>query len=204
MVSPRRMTTSTKHVGLHRHGSPLTATGLPHGRLVVVLAALLGACAGVTPAPSDINALSVSASVNVPDAPVMLYGHTAVEQMFGKEPVELERVIRADAERLLAERGFAVVRPGDGSVRAPVLEIEVTHWQPDEPARRWVLVDVQARLRDAPSDDAQWSYRRERWLVPTREATDSYRMQRIAAYKIVVDVLAGWRPPGSKPARPVR
>jgi hypothetical protein len=113
--------------------------------------------------------------------------------------------MRADAERLLKERGFTVVPPDHGGVPAPVLEIEVTHWQPGEPQRRWVLVRVDARLRGVPGDGAGWSYRRQGWLVPTRNATDSYRMQRIAAYQVVVDVLAGWHLPGrSESARPVR
>lgn len=159
----------------------------------VGLLVLLGACAREAPPPSDVAALSVSAKVLVRGGPLMLYGHTVADRLYGNEPVLLERVIRADAEGILKERGFSVAFPGQGGV--PVLEIEVTHWQPDEPQRRWVMVNVDARLRDAPGDDAGWSYRREGWLVPTRDAVDTYRMQRIAAYKMVTDVLAGWRAP---------
>jgi hypothetical protein len=164
------------------------------GAGIVVLSVALGCAKEPTPLalPADLRAVAVLSTGNTTGSELTVSGGTFLERFLGRPLLTVEDFVTAKAAAVLDARGYVIAPNATSDV--PALRFDIEEWQTDVPAFEFVLVTVAARLTSQTRDTPLWELRRARWFVPTRGAESGTGARRLAAERIVEELLASWPP----------
>lgn len=159
--------------------------------------ALLAACTAPT-APAPVNPparLVVVEPENRTGDDLIVSGRWDVAMLLGRPVVTVPDVLARDLAQALAAQGFTVTGAGDAG--AARLTLTLRRFLPDAPRAEFVVVDLDATLREAGSERVLWELHRDRWIVPTRGAPTLDDALGMAARTVAQDLVADWRPVSS-------